>query len=584
MFRLLRTFCGFVLLATLTHCTSTERSKASRVQDARPNIIIVLVDDMGFSDLGSYGGEIQTPNIDQLATGGIRFTQFYNTARCCPTRASLLTGLYPHQAGIGQMTGDQGAEFPGYRGQLKQSAVTIAEVLKSEGYQTGMVGKWHVSNTQQQKSQKRSETPQLDWLNHQDFADADFGPLEAYPTARGFDKYYGNIWGVVNFFDPFSLVNGTTPVASVPDDYYHTDALSDSAVSYVKEFAQQDAPFFLYLAHTAPHWPLHALPEDIDKYADTYTEGWDAIRSSRFERMKELGILGPEVSLPDHQRKIDIWAENPHQAYDARKMAVHAAMIDRIDQGMGRLLATLEETNQLDHTLILFLSDNGASPEMPKKAGFDRNSETRDGQQVIYTTNDKTIMPGGELTYAGIGDHWANVANTPFRYWKARTFEGGICTPLIAHWPNGITQQAGSINKSPGHVIDLMATCLDVAGATYPRQFNGHDITPMEGKSLAPIFTNGSREGHESIFFEHFWSSALRMDKWKLVALPDGVWELYDLDADRTEQHNLIDQFPEVAEKMKARWQEEATRTQVFPGPKMPKHVKKQRKAAGTIK
>ncbi|MDN5210755.1 arylsulfatase [Fulvivirgaceae bacterium BMA12] len=562
---------SFFIILLLGGC-SIQSENITKNTYERPNIIIMLVDDMGFSDPGCYGGEIRTPNLDKLAGQGIRFTQFYNTSRCCPTRASLLTGLYQHQAGIGQMTGDKG--FPGYSGKLRENTVTIAELLGGAGYNTGMVGKWHVSRTKQQQGKEN----QLKWLNHQGYENEDFSTLDSYPTKKGFEKFYGNIWGVVNYFDPFSLVNGDQPVKKVPANYYHTTALSDSAVAYIDEFSKDESPFFLYIAHTAPHWPLHALPEDIEKYEATYQKGWDAIREARYNKMVDLGIVDPVTTpLSPEMREVKDWESNPNKVYDARKMAVHAAMIDRIDQGLGKIISKLKEKNQLDNTVILFLSDNGASPETPGEGGFDRNSETRDGKQVIYTTHDKSVMPGPETTYAGIGREWANVANTPFRFWKAKTFEGGITTPLIAHWPKGITSQAGTTNHSPGHVIDLMATCLDLAKIPYPDQFNNKKVTPLEGKSLMPIFKSGSREGHKTIFFEHYWSKALRAGKWKIVALPNDEWELYNLEEDRTELNNLANELPDKVTELSQLWEEEALRLDVFPQPEMPERLKKNR-------
>ena len=522
----------------------------------------MMVDDMGFSDPGCFGGEVQTPNLDRLAGNGMRFTQFYNTSRCCPTRASLLTGLYQHQAGIGQMTTDRGEKYPGYRGVLQSNTVTIAEVLKEAGYRTGMVGKWHVSLTKGPGGDNR-----MPWLNHQEFQGEDFSDLHTYPTARGFEKYYGNIWGVVNFYDPFSLVNGDKPVKEVPKDFYYTDAISDTSVAYIDEFSKSEDPFFLYIAHCAPHWPLHALPEDIAKYENTYKVGWDAIRQQRFNRQLELGLFDPQTAKLSKaiDRPTD-WENEPHQEWEARAMAVHAAMIDRVDQGLGRIIQKLEETGELDNTLFLFLSDNGASPERPQNPGFDRNSETRDGGMVHYS--DFQIMPGPETSYTGIGRYWANVANTPFKYWKARTFEGGICTPLVAHWPTGIKQAKGSIDQSPGHVIDLMATCLDVAGVTYPQSHQGREVLPLEGKSLNPIFKTGVREGHEIIFWEHYTSKAIRSGDWKLVSLPrQDNWELYNLAQDRTELNDLAEEMPEKVEELKQIWQTEAERVQVFPMP-----------------
>lgn len=531
---------------------------------SKPNIIIILADDMGFSDPGCYGGEIKTPNLDYLAQKGVRFTQFYNTSRSCPTRASLLTGLYQHEAGIGHMTDDN--KLPGYRGQLTEQTVTIAEVLKGAGYSTGMVGKWHVSNTNEQKN----PAEQLKWLNHQDYFDADFSSKFAYPINRGFDKYYGNIWGVVDYFDPFSLVNGDKPVKNVPDNYYHTIAITDTTCSYIKQFHALEKPFFLYVAYTAPHWPLQALPEDIEKYKDTYKVGWDVIRENRYKKMIQLGLFDSKTTKlsPESRNDYSSWDINPNKEYDARCMSVHAAMIDRLDQGIGQIIATLKATGQLENTVIMFLSDNGASPELPAKAGFDRCSETRDGRDVIYTKNDKSVMPGSETTYTGIGPDWANVANTPFKLWKKESFEGGICTPFIAYWPAGIKKQVGTINNSTCHVMDLMATCIDLAKTKYPETYNDHKIIPLEGLSIVPILFKGKRQGHKSLFFEHYDARALRVGDWKLVSLKGENYELYNIAKDRTELHNLAAEMPEKVNEMKTLWEKEAYRVHAFPAPK----------------
>jgi len=532
--------------------------------DERPNIVVIMADDLGFSDIGSYGGEIETPSLDALAAGGLRFTQFYNTARCVPTRASLLTGLYPHRAGLGGMTFDQGE--PGYRGRLGEHTVTIAEVLKGAGYRTGMVGKWHVSETR-----ALPEAEQLEWLAHRR-DDQPFSPLDQYPTARGFDHYFGNIWGVVDYFDPFSLVNGTEPVADVPDDYYHTDAISDSAVAYVERYARDDAPFFLYVAHTAPHWPLHALPEDIARYGDTYTTGWQAIREARHRRQLELGLFEPgEAPLTPRTEPELTWEANPDSVWDARAMAVHAAMIDRLDRGVGRLVRALEETGELENTVILFLSDNGASPERPSEfgPGFDRAGSTRDGLEVAFPA-DRSLdaLPGPQTVHAGIGPRWANVANTPFRFWKARVHEGGINTPLIAHWPAGLGAAPGSITEQPGHVIDLMATALELASVDYPERRGDREVPPTDGRSLLPILRGEEREGHPALFWEHFGARAVRQGPWKLVSFEQGEpWELYNLDLDRTEMNDLSGRHPARVEAMAALWEEWARDSHVLPRP-----------------
>lgn len=531
-------------------------------KDTRPNIIVVLVDDMGYSDLGCYGGEVQTPNIDGLANSGLRFSQFYNAGRSCPTRASLLTGLYQHQAGIGRMTFDQ--KLPGYKGTLSEEAVTIAEVLNGAGYNTGMVGKWHVAETPLRPDQR-------DWLAHH-VKHPDFADKKNYPTSRGFNDYYGIIYGVADYFDPFSLVNGDTPVESVPDDYYITNAFSDSAVAYVNRYAETKNPFFLYLSYTAPHWPLHALPEDIAKYDKTFTKGWEGIREDRYARMKKLGIFGKSKNFLSPIQSNKDWETNPTRDWDAMAMAVHAAMIDRVDQGVGQLIANLKKNGQYENTLILFMSDNGASNERCENyspGDNDRPDMTRDGREIIYPKN-KQVLPGPETTFAAIGSEWANVANTPFRFWKARMYEGGICTPMIANWPKGIKKNKSGITPEMGHVMDIMATCVDLAKAQYPKKYHGNNIIPMEGKSLVPVFKNGTRDGHDYLGFEHFGEKAFRSnDGWKIVK-PGGkntVWQLYNLRKDRTELNDLSSQYPGKLKELEQLYNEWAKRCMVEPAP-----------------
>ncbi|PHN05879.1 arylsulfatase [Flavilitoribacter nigricans] len=536
----------------------------SATADDRPNIIVIMADDLGFSDLGCYGGEINTPNLDRLAGNGLRFTSFYNTARCCPSRAAMLTGLYPHQAGIGRMTMDAGQ--PGYQGTLDQQAVTIAELLKAAGYQTGMTGKWHVSPTERLAPEK-----QLPWLAHQ----ADMGPFSdtaTYPAARGFEKYYGNIWGVVDYFDPFSLVNGMETVASVPDDYYHTDAIGDTAVAYVEEFSRSEEPFFLYVAHCAPHWPLQAPEEEIEKYKDTYRDGWRAIRNARYENMKKLGLFGsesPELSpfmFPELE-----WANSPDTIWDARAMAVHAAMVDRMDQSIGRLLDKLEATGELDNTLILFFSDNGASSERPSRygPGFDRAGSTRAGAEVFFPVEKETEhLPGPQTVHSGIGPVWANVINAPFRFWKAKVYEGGITSPFIAHWPRRIAN-GGAVKSQTAHIIDLMPTFLEMAGTSYPETFAGKTLTPAPGKSMLGLLAGDSEaEIHEQLFWEHFGSAALREGNMKLIRLDRKAdWELYDLSKDRTELHDLAKEQPDKTRAMAEKWEQLAQEFRVYPLP-----------------
>ena len=530
----------------------------------RPNIIVILADDLGYSDLGCYGGEVQTPNLDKLAQNGLRFSQFYNAGKSCPTRASLLTGLYPHQAGIGRMTFDQG--LPGYRGTLTHNGVTIPELLQNVGYQTSMIGKWHVAETPLREDQRQ-------WLAHQVQYD-EFASLENYPTQRGFHYFYGTIYGVVNFFDPFSLVYGEEPVRSVPSGYYSTVALADSAVACVNRYAKSDDPFFMHLAFHAPHWPLHALPEDIKKYEDVYKVGWEAIRNLRYERMKKLGIFNTSEEFLSERQFNDAWADNPDAEWDTHAMAVHAAMVDRMDQEIGKLLRTLEKNGQLDNTLILFMSDNGCSSENCQNyppGENDRPAEMRNGEPIIYPRKKETL-PGPENVFASIGPKWANVANTPFRFWKGIMYEGGVCTSAIAHWPKGMKIKKGSVIADPAHVMDIMATCLELSGATYPAIYNGNDIIPLSGKSFASVFKTGKRDQrHEFIGFEHFREKALvTNDGWKMVQGPRNAefeWELYNLKTDRTEMSNVAAQHPEKLRELIEKYKEWTEQTAVVPAP-----------------
>jgi arylsulfatase A-like enzyme len=520
--------------------------------DSRPNIVLIMADDMGFSDTGCFGGEVITPNLDRLAENGLRFTQFYNCARCCPTRASLLTGLYPHQVGMAR------------NGQnLNHNNITIAEALKSAGYLTGMVGKWHLSHTKPLDYNRLHQK----WLDHQYDPGLPFSPLETYPTRRGFDKYYGVIWGVINYFDPFSLVDGMKPVKEVPEDFYFTDAITDKAIKYIQEFSRDQKPFFLYISHCAPHWPLHALPEDIQKYKGTYTDGWTILRQRRFQRQQKMGLFDRENTvLPDIQDGGLKWDKlsREEKEFQASKMSVHAAMVDKLDQSTGRILDALKTTAQLDNTLIFFLSDNGASPEIPQRPGFDRNAQTRDGKEIKYQG---IYNPGTETTYTGIGPAWSSASNTPYRFWKKESFEGGCHTPLIVHWPKGLKSIPGSTTDQVGHVADILPTCLEIAGAKYPTNFNGNPIPPLEGKSLLPVFEGKQRQGHEILFFEHMGGKAVRIGEWKLVALNLGVWELYNLSQDKTEMNNLAEKFPQKVEDMKKEWLAWSKRVNVPPPP-----------------
>ncbi|MCA8992969.1 MAG: arylsulfatase [Planctomycetaceae bacterium] len=528
----------------------------------RPNIILIMSDDMGYSDIAPYGGEIDTPNLSRLADNGLRFTQFYNTARCCPTRASLMSGLYPHQAGVGWMMTDRG--YPGYRGDLNQNCRTIAEVMKSAGYSTYMAGKWHV-------------TPHV----------APDGPKYNWPVQRGFDRFYGTIHGAGSFYDPNSLTRDNTQISPYadaeyqPDTYYYTDAIADHTARYIREHVDggKKEPFFAYVAFTAAHWPMHALPEDIAKYKGKYDEGYGAIREARLKRMRDMGLVRPEWEMTP---QADDWSKVPNEEWEIRCMEVYAAMVDRMDQGVGKIIAQLEASKQLDNTLIFFLQDNGgcaeplgrnpkqakARAEGPTLAPMDATAlqpdmipkQSRDGFPVLQG---KKVMPGPADTYIAYGRGWANVSNTPFREYKHWVHEGGISTPLIAHWPAGIPRR-GEFDAQPGHLIDIMATCVDVARAEYPTRVGEHDITPLAGRSLTPAFVGKTIE-RDGIFFEHEGNRAVRDGKWKLVAKENQPWELYDMEADRSEMHDLAETHPEMVAKLASKWDEWAARSQVLP-------------------
>jgi arylsulfatase A-like enzyme len=534
---------------------------AAPVEGKRPNIVLIMADDMGYSDIGCFGGEIRTPTLDRLAAGGLRFTQFYNTARCCPTRASLMTGLYPHQAGVGHMMRDQGLD--GYRGDLNRSCVTIAEVLGQAGYATYMSGKWHV-------------TKQVGhWSGDQDLTST-----HNWPVQRGFDRFYGTIHGGGSYFDPVSLTRDNLPTQPETVDYYYTDAISKNAARLINDHlaSKPNASFFCYVAYTSPHWPLHALPEDVARYRGRYDKGWDALRAERFERMRGMGLIDPSWKLTDRDRGVRPWDKEPNKAWQARRMEVYAAQIDRMDQGIGRIVKALEVGKALDNTLIFFLADNGGCAEeiRPRWKGLHIPDKTRGGESV-RVGNDPNVMPGPEDTYQSYGLPWANASNTPFRRYKHWVHEGGISTPLIVHWPVAIKTR-GEFRDQPGHLIDIMATCVDVADAAYPTQYGGHKIRPMEGKSLVPAFYNKPIT-REAIYWEHEGNRAVRRGKWKLVAKgPKGPWELYDMQVDRTETNDLASSQPDRVRRLAAMWASWAKRAQALPWPWEKRKTEKDKK------
>jgi arylsulfatase A-like enzyme len=537
-----------------------------RTKNTRPNILLIMSDDMGYSDIGCFGGEINTPNIDKLANKGIRFTQFYNTSRCCPTRASLLTGLYPHQTGIGFMTDEWSVEFgEGYARDLNKKCITIAEALKPAGYRNYAIGKWHVAH---------------------DFKPN--GPKHNWPLQRGFDKFYGTIIGANSYYDPGTLTRDNQAISPFadkeyqPETYYYTNAISDHAVRYINEHSKEgnDDPFFMYVAYTTAHWPMQALEKDIVKYKGHYDAGYEKIREARVRKMMHLGLIDPKWKVSDIYGD---WEHAEYKEFEIRNMEVYAAMIDCMDQGIGRIYEALKQNNKFDNTLIIFLQDNGGChedpctwnktpdkmfPPIPKDVVIQDMipKQTRKGKPVLSRYD---LLSGPEETYVGYRQAWANVSNTPFRMYKHWVHEGGISTPLIVHWPNGIPVKVqGRMERQPGHIIDIMATCVELAEAEYPNVKNENHIYPLEGVSLVPLIFNKNIKRNKPIFFEHEGNRAIRDGKWKLVADgPHGEWELYDMENDRTEMNNLAENNPEIVNELAQEWENWAIRTKVKPWP-----------------
>lgn len=497
----------------------------------RPNVVIILVDDMGYSDIGAYGGEIATPNLDRLAENGLRFRHFYNTGRCCPTRASLLTGLYPHQAGMGRMVSSLGSDptLGPYQGFLNDQSVTLAELLGGTGYRTYMSGKWHVG-----------EKP------------------EHWPRQRGFDRYFGLISGASSYYEVIKdqprvrqMVLDDERWEPPAEGFYMTDAFTERAVEFLQDHQADyaETPFFLYLAYTAPHWPLHALPADIAKYQGRYAIGWDSLRAERYQRMRAMGVIDERFALTPRPPSIPAWKDADNKEDWALRMAVYAAMLDRVDQGIGDVLTTLEAMEAFDNTLVLFLSDNGGC------------AESIEGRQL----HNPEAAIGARGSYVAYKEPWGNASNTPFRLYKQWVHEGGIATPLIAHWPQGIAQP-GRILDDVGHVIDLMTTVGEVTEVTYPDSLEGRPLIPPQGKSMAPLFANTQPLAEDrTLYWEHIGNRAVRQGNWKLVwDRRQEVWELYDLDADPTELNNLAAERPEEVQRLQALWDAWAEDVGVF--------------------
>jgi len=558
---------------------------------AKPNILIILADDLGYSDLGCYGGEIKTPNLDALASKGLRFTQFYNSTRCCPSRACLLTGLYPHQAGVGLMTsdrgakfpgsGDQGEKYPGYRGQLNEHCVTLGQVMQPAGYKTYAVGKWHVG---------------------------DFDP-----TTRGFDAFYGFSSGyAINSWDANMMVRlPAGKETKTPETFYATDAITDHALDFMHDARGEKKPFLLYLAYQAPHFPLQAPKDEIDKYVPIYEQGWDKIREQRLARMKQLGLVTQNTTLtprsliphPEASKRHGSMTEDGlNPAWDslptnrradlARRMATYAAMVSHMDTQIGRVISDLREAHELDNTMICFLSDNGAcaewdpfgfdleAPDSAKtRPGVGVNLGTQAGPSILHE-GDSLVQMGGPSTFMSNGSGWANACNTPWRLYKHYTHEGGISTPFIMHWPAGIAAQ-GEFRAQPSHLIDLMATVAEVGRAKYPTESQGSAILPMEGKSLVRILADKPME-RDALYWEHEGNAAVRVGDLKVVRRGrQGPWELYDLKTDRTELNNLAAAQPEKVKELATKWEAWAKRVHVTP---YPGGDSKKKDGAGTAK
>jgi arylsulfatase A-like enzyme len=539
---------GVLAGLSLGGCTNPAQNQSASRQ---PNILVILSDDMGFSDLGCYGGQIDTPNLNALAASGLRFTQFYNNARCCPTRASLMTGLYPHKAAIGHMMEDK--KYDGYRGDLSRNTVTIAEALKSAGYGTYMCGKWHVT------PHVKPDAPKHNW-----------------PCQRGFDRYFGTIAGAGSYFDPSALTLDNTQIPP-GEDFYYTDAISDYAVRFISEHSA-DKPFFLYAAYTAAHWPLHARPEDIAKYKGRFDAGWDAMRLEKLERMRQMGLIDRGWELTPRDPNVPAWEDQPLKEWHLRRMEVYAAMIDCMDRGIGRIVESLRKSGQLDNTLILFMQDNGGcaeeigskAKETPEPApplaanALQLQSQPKNTRSGDPVRRGEGILPGSADTYQSYGVGWANASNTPFRLYKHWVHEGGISTPLIVYWPARV-RDGGAIRSQCGHLIDIMPTCLEAAGATYPAALGGNAIPPMAGRSLLPAFDNRPVERPEGIFWEHEGNRAVRMGQVKLVSRFKQPWELYDLTKDRSEMHDLAAEQPQRVKELVQLYEAWAKRNQVVP-------------------
>lgn len=516
----------------------------------RPNVVIILADDMGYSDISCFGGEIPTPHIDQLAASGLRMTQFYNAARCSPARASLLTGLHPHQTGIGILTEDQ--RPVGYAGTLNDRCVTMAEVLRAVGYGTYMSGKWHLSNSLQAAD-------------------------ETWPLGRGFDRFWGTGAGGGSYFWPRTVISDTTPVA--PEDlgpgFYYTDAVADHAAQFISDHARDrpDDPYFCYVAFTAPHWPLHAPEHRIQEQRGRFDGGWDQLRQERFKRQHELGLFATEFDPSHRDPDIPAWDDVEEKGWETRRMEVYAAQVAAMDAGVGRVLDTVHSTGGDDETIVIFLSDNGGCAE-EIESGWDRwlnsgyrppwSTTTPDGRPVLRG-NDPEIWPGADDTFVSYGRSWANVSNTPFREYKRWVHEGGISTPLIVRWPGGDIEP-GAIVHQPHQLTDILPTILEITSEPYPETFDGVAKLPLEGTSMLETWhQEPGADGAHTLYWEHLGNAACRRGRWKLVREFPGPWELYDIATDRGELVDCADSHPEIVSELETEYRAWADRCGVIP-------------------
>ena len=512
------------------------------------NVVIFLADDLGYSDIGCYGGEIKTPNIDSLAAHGVRMSNFHNTPRCSPSRASLLTGLHPHQTGMGILANDDSAKG-GYTGKLNDRCITLAEVLKSEGFTTAIRGKWHLTPSNRV-------------------------PDDAWPTNRGFDTFWGTMTGCGTYYQPGTLTRGTENIDHEADreGFFYTDVIADQSVDFLKSHKTEspDKPYFLYVPFTAPHWPLHAREETIKEYDGVYEAGWDKLRETRLKRQKELGLLPDYLELSARDEGVPSWEKEAHKEWQVRCMQVYAAMVTEMDRAIGRILDQVRANGDWEDTVILFMSDNGASADpMPltelqywrQRTDILRH-KTKDGRDVRIG-NDPLVMPGGEDTYLSYGRGWANLSNTPFKLFKLWAHEGGVATPFIAHWPQG-KLRTGEIFEQPFQLTDVMPTLLELLGAQYPSERAGVPLPPLAGQSMFGTW-KGADVGNPTLWWEHCGNAAIRSGQWKLVRQYDCPWELYDINVDRSELRDLSAQHPEVVQELEAKWQAIATQNGVIP-------------------